>query len=73
MVEVNNFRGSTNELLVLHYLIRYGSVLEKIDVNVLKGKDDDYMVDYTPNYKDVEEYLMTTPRASSNLQISFTY
>ncbi|KAG5138368.1 hypothetical protein JHK82_023099 [Glycine max] len=71
LVEVKDFVGSKNGLVFLCYLIRYGKVLKNVSINVLKTE-----LEGSSNvafYSAIEEYLMTTPRASSNLQISMCY
>lgn len=71
LVEVKDFVGSKNGLVFLCYLIRYGKVLKNVSINVLKTE-----LEGSSNvafYSAIEEYLMTTPRASSNLQISICY
>ncbi|KHM99597.1 F-box protein [Glycine soja] len=71
LVEVKDFVGSKNGLVFLCYLIRYGKVLKNVSINVLKTE-----LEGSSNvafYSAIEEYLMTTPRASSDLQISMCY
>ncbi|KAH1232896.1 putative F-box/LRR-repeat protein [Glycine max] len=71
LVEVKDFVGSKNGLVFLCYLIRYGKVLKNVSINVLKTElEGNSNVAF---YRTIEEYLMTTPRASSNLQISICY
>ncbi|KAF8098407.1 hypothetical protein N665_0268s0075 [Sinapis alba] len=41
VVEVKNFRGGSNEVHVLHYLIRKGCVMERLDLYEAKGLNDD--------------------------------
>ncbi|KAK7305065.1 hypothetical protein VNO77_42964 [Canavalia gladiata] len=71
-VEVNNFEGCLNGILFIYFLIRCGSVLQRVNINVLKGETDgdNRKVAF---YREIEEFFMTTPRASSDLQISFRY
>ncbi|XP_061351943.1 F-box protein At3g62230-like [Gastrolobium bilobum] len=73
VVEVKNFEGTVNGLLVLYYIIRCGRVLKKVNINVRKGeveRDDGRSVAF---YRDIEEFVMTLPRASSDLEISVCY
>ncbi|KAK7387055.1 hypothetical protein VNO78_27543 [Psophocarpus tetragonolobus] len=62
---------SQNGLALLCYLIRRGKGLTNVKINVLKGEiDGEKNVAF---YRMIEEYLMTTPRASTDLQISICY
>lgn len=41
LVKIKNFRGGSNELHVLKYLIRRGLVMEQLDLYEAKGLNDD--------------------------------
>lgn len=41
LVKIKNFRGGSNELHVLKYLIRSGLVMEQLDLYEAKGLNDD--------------------------------
>ncbi|KAJ4869869.1 F-box family protein [Raphanus sativus] len=41
VVKIKNFRGGSNELHVLKYLIRRGLVMERLDLYEAKGLDED--------------------------------
>ncbi|XP_061360060.1 F-box/LRR-repeat protein At3g58900-like [Gastrolobium bilobum] len=45
VVEVNDFRGTVNGLLVLYYLIRCGRILKKVNINVPNGEVEDMTVE----------------------------
>ncbi|XP_027340949.1 F-box protein At3g62230-like [Abrus precatorius] len=72
LVEVKDFVVSVNGIILLYYLIRCSRVLERVNINVLKGEIDGSSKNVAC-YRGVEELLMTTPRASKDLQISFRY
>ncbi|XP_061368826.1 putative F-box protein At3g29830 [Gastrolobium bilobum] len=69
VVEVNGFRGSMNEFLACAYFIQAGTVLEKININVLKEEDanSDKKVEMLLG---MARFLEKVPKASRNLQIS---
>jgi hypothetical protein len=70
VVEVNNFKKNVNVLIVLYYLISCGKVLKMVNINVKKGEfdqDEDSTMAY---FHQIEEFFMTIPRASTDLQIS---
>ncbi|CAK8565528.1 unnamed protein product [Lathyrus sativus] len=68
MVEINNFRGTENEVLLLHFVINNGSLLQRININLQKDE-----VEMGENYGNVKEFVMNIPRASRDLEISFSY
>ncbi|TKY57258.1 putative F-box protein [Spatholobus suberectus] len=67
VVEINGFRGTGNERLVLRYFIICGVVLKKISINMLKD-DSSRTVEF--HCREWAEILLTVPMASRNLEIS---
>lgn len=68
VLEVNGFRGTMNEQIVLSYFIFNGYVLEKLIINMFE--DASGMVEsHVPKYA---ENLLTTPSASRNLEITIS-
>ncbi|CAI8596551.1 unnamed protein product [Vicia faba] len=68
IVEINNFMGTENEVLLLHFIINNGSFLQMININVKKGE-----VVMVENHRKIEEFVMSIPRASRYLEICFRY
>jgi uncharacterized protein YqhQ len=66
VVEINNFTAAKNEILMLKALIYNGSLLQRITIKVQKEE-----VVNVENYHKIEEDVMTIPRASTDLEISF--
>lgn len=67
VVEINGFSGTENELLVLMYFIANGDMLKRISINML---EDDSGRTMEPQIRENAEFLLTVPRASTNLEIS---
>ncbi|KAI5409452.1 F-box protein At3g62230 [Lathyrus oleraceus] len=64
IVEINNFRGTENEVLLLQFVINNGSLLQRINIKV--QKEEVVMVE---NYRNIKEFVMDIPRASRDLEI----
>lgn len=60
VVEIDNFTGTENEIIMLNFLISNGTVLKNVNINVQKGEA-----------QKVQQYVMAFPRASKDLEISF--
>ncbi|EOA32168.1 hypothetical protein CARUB_v10015424mg [Capsella rubella] len=67
VVKVKNFRGRSNELHVLQYLIRTGRVMERLDLYEAKGLNHKQKSSVLAS---VEEVQQNFKRASRNLQIT---
>lgn len=68
-VAVQGFKGEENELVVLRFLLKYGKVLERLNIrfSTERGADD---VDMEPTYRQNLQSLMTSSQiASSHLQV----
>ena len=68
VVEMNNFTGAVNEILMLHFLICNGTVLKRVNINV-----QNIETEVVEKCRKVEELTMTTPKASNDLEILFCY
>jgi len=68
VVEMNNFTGAVNEILMLHFLICSGTVLRRVNINVENRENK-----VVEKCREVEELIMTTPKASNDLDILFCY
>ncbi|RHN66876.1 putative FBD domain-containing protein [Medicago truncatula] len=68
VVEMNNFTGFVNEILMLHFLICNGTVLRRVNINVQNEETE-----VVEKCRKVEELMMTKPRASNDLEILFSY
>lgn len=68
VVEINYFTGTKNEVLLLQFLINNMSHLKRIAINVQKEE-----AMKLKKYHMLEEVVMSTPRASRDLEISFHY
>ncbi|CAJ2639929.1 unnamed protein product [Trifolium pratense] len=67
VVEINNFTGAKNQILMLKFLIYNGSLIQRITINVSKEG-----VVNVENYHKIKECVMTIrPRASTDLEIFF--
>lgn len=74
VVEMNNFTGAVNEVLMLRFLICNGSVLKRVSINVDKRFGNAVLILKVIRYcRKVEEHVMTIPRASNDLEILFCY
>ena len=65
---MNNFTGAVNEILMLHFLICSGTVLRRVNINVENRENK-----VVEKCREVEELIMTTPKASNDLDILFCY
>ncbi|ESQ53718.1 hypothetical protein EUTSA_v10027438mg [Eutrema salsugineum] len=62
IVKVKNFRGSSNELHVLHYLIRTGRVMEQLDLYEANGLDHKQKRLVLAGAEEVRRYFKKTSR-----------
>ncbi|XP_010515300.2 PREDICTED: putative F-box/LRR-repeat protein At1g56400 [Camelina sativa] len=67
VVKVKNFRGSSNELHLLQYLLRTGRVLERVELYEAKGLDHE---EKTWIIAGVDEFQKNLKKASSPLKIT---
>ncbi|KAK7387056.1 hypothetical protein VNO78_27544 [Psophocarpus tetragonolobus] len=70
-VEVKYFVGSGTGVAFLCYLIRFGKVLQKVKVDV--AFEELITKENQSFYFGIKEYLINSPKASNDLQISFCY
>ncbi|WKA12429.1 hypothetical protein VitviT2T_029811 [Vitis vinifera] len=63
VVEVNGFKGEPNEIELLQNVLRYGCVLERMRINVIKSSDSD------PTYQWRAQMLQYFTKASRRLQV----
>lgn len=64
VVEIKGCAGSSDEVRACLYLIGVGSVLEEMNVNVMKDEQEETRREV------MARYLPSFPRASENLKIS---
>ncbi|CAA3030032.1 F-box At3g62230-like [Olea europaea subsp. europaea] len=68
MVNVKGFKGETNELIVLSYLLRFGSALKYLSISLSKEKGPNG-IDMESTYRQNVQRLTQFERASPHLQI----
>lgn len=68
MVNVKGFKGETNELIVLSYLLRFGSALKYLSIGLSKEKGPNG-IDMESTYRQNVQRLTQFERASPHLQI----